>query len=109
VIQKQYTQANGASYVRHLVDIYSLLEQKNVPNVDQLEQYFIDDADHGSAVCLVPKGIDSFPRRPNEVSDAVICILEALVVYISTRQPNEIHKLTNSVGHACSSESGVSP
>jgi hypothetical protein len=87
VIQKQYTQANGAAYVRHLVDIYSLLKQKNVPNVDQLEQYFINDTNRGSVVCLVPKGIDSFPRRANEVADAVMCILEALVVSARARQP----------------------
>jgi len=80
VIHKQYTQDNGATSVRHLVDIYNLLKQKNVPNVDHLEQYFINDTEHGSAVYLGPKSIDNFPRLLNDVVDAVTCVLEALIV-----------------------------
>ena len=82
MIQKHYAQANGAACVEHLVGIYDLLEHRNVPNVDQLEQYFIDDPECGSAVYLVPKGIDKFPCLANEVVEAVTCILEALVVCV---------------------------
>jgi hypothetical protein len=93
MIQKRYTQDNGGAYVRHLVGIYDLLKRKNVPNVDQLEQYFIDDADRGSVVYLGPKGINNVPRRANEVAEAVICILEALVVGCPSTPTSEIHKI----------------
>ena len=66
--------------VQHLRDIYQLLEDKNVPNIDILMQYYINDHVHGSVVYLQPKGMDIFPCQGQEILEAVVCILQALKV-----------------------------
>lgn len=78
-VEKKYTRNDQAARVSHLVKIYALLEEKNVPNVDHLQMYR-HDSSHGYAVYLQPKGLPDVPRSRKEVIEALICVLEALVV-----------------------------
>jgi hypothetical protein len=64
--------------VRHLQDIYRILREKHVPNLDELYLSFIDDPRHGSIVYLQPKGMAARPASAKEVIDAVSCVLMAL-------------------------------
>ena len=66
--------------MNHLRIIHDLLTSKGVPHVDRLKLSYIDDEKHGSVVILEPKGVDVLPRRAKEVLEAVICVLEALMV-----------------------------
>ena len=66
--------------VQHLQDIYQLLEDKDVPNMDVLMQYYINNIVHRSVVYLQLKGMDIFLRRGQEVLEAVLCVLQALKV-----------------------------
>jgi hypothetical protein len=79
-VEKKYTRGDRSDRVLHLRNIYQLLQDKCVLNVDSLLQYYINDHVHGSVVYLQPKGIDDTPRSGQEVLEAVLCVLEALVV-----------------------------
>jgi hypothetical protein len=72
-------------HVSFLNSLYQALHKKDVPNVDHLIQYSIDE----SSVILGPRGIASLPNSAQQVREAIICILEALVVSLS-RPPSSI-------------------
>jgi len=78
-ITKTYT-VNGPLRVLHLQTIYAQLHQKKVPNVDSLLNTYINDPRHGTAAILQPKGVNRPPTSCQEVQQAVLCILETLVV-----------------------------
>ncbi|PFH47466.1 hypothetical protein AMATHDRAFT_152002, partial [Amanita thiersii Skay4041] len=63
--------------VIHLQNIYKLLAQKQVPNVDRLRKANVVDECY---VELVPRGNDEGPRSVDDVKRAVTCVLEALEV-----------------------------
>jgi hypothetical protein len=72
-VEKKYTQDDRVVYIQHLGDIYQLLEDKDVPNVDGLMQYYVNDNVHGSVVYLQPKGMDMCLHQGQEVLEAVVC------------------------------------
>ena len=74
-------QHNKMEHIKHLRDIYWLLEDKNVLNIDDLMQYYVNNHVHGSVVYLQPKGINIFLHQGQEVLEAVVCVLQALKVY----------------------------
>ena len=65
-----------------LLVIYDLLRQKAVPNVDGLLNSYTDDPHYESVAYLQPRGVNRPPTSHQEVQQAVLCILEALVVRI---------------------------
>jgi hypothetical protein len=64
--------------VEKLKNVYNILTEKNVPNVDRL--IYANNKD--GVVFLGPKGMSVKPNSPNELFEAVLCVLEALVVSI---------------------------
>ena len=78
-VEKKYTRDDRFIRVHHLVNIYCLLHEKVVPNVDHILQYYTDD-EHGAVAFLAPKGVDENPRDLQDVTNAVKCVLEALEV-----------------------------
>lgn len=78
-VEKKYTR-DGATRVNHLRNIYQLLHNKSVPNVDSILQFHIGRGRHESVVFLQPRGIDIFPRQAQEIIEAITCVLEALAV-----------------------------
>ena len=70
----------GPSRISHLRVIYDLLRQKGVPNVDGLLNSYENDPRYGSIAYLQPKGVNRDPTSPQEVRQAVLCLLETLVV-----------------------------
>jgi hypothetical protein len=81
-VEKKFTPGDRVARVEHLRVIYHLLKEKRVPNVDELQRYYSNSSVRGSVVYLRPKGMDDSPRREQEVKEALICILEALVVCV---------------------------
>jgi len=82
-LRKTYGLANsddGEGRVKHLKAIYAALISKVVPNVDRLKMAEIHHGVHGSYVDLEPRGIDTGPKSPIDVRNAVVCVLEALKV-----------------------------
>jgi hypothetical protein len=80
-IKKTYVGADRHSHISHLRTVYQLLRQKDVPNVDSALNLY-DDTSHGAVAYLQPKGVNRQPISLQEVVDAVVCILEALVVWL---------------------------
>ena len=89
-IRKKYTNDDRQNCVAFIRSIYAILQQKNVPNIDQLVVAYVDDHRHGSAVYLQPKGVELRPQFAIEVKEAGICILQALVVCPVILQSNFI-------------------
>jgi hypothetical protein len=82
-VRKTYGLANrggGEERVKHLKAVYASLISKRVPNVDRLKKAEIQHRVHGSYVDLEPRGIDTGPKSPLDVRNAVVCVLEALKV-----------------------------
>ncbi|TDL22896.1 hypothetical protein BD410DRAFT_839228 [Rickenella mellea] len=80
-IKKTYGRSDRINRLRYTRNIYNRLEDKDVPNVDHLIASYEDSMDHGGSVLyLEPKGIASSPASHEQVLEATICILEALVV-----------------------------
>jgi hypothetical protein len=73
-IIKAYDCPESTERVEKLVDTYKLLQTKAVPNTDHLE-----DASE-NRIMLLPRGVDNMPKSEQELVDAIVCILEALVV-----------------------------
>jgi hypothetical protein len=81
VVRKTYPGAKGRARVTHLKTIYELLAEKSVPNMDSLYLAKLDDPSCG-IVYFQPRGLNVYPRFAHDVVDAIVCILEALVVRI---------------------------
>jgi hypothetical protein len=64
--------------VEKLKNVYNILKVKNVPNVDRL--IYANNKD--GVVYLEPKGMSVKPNDLKELFEAVLCVLEALVVSI---------------------------
>ena len=64
--------------VEKLKNVYNILTEKGVPNVDRL----ICANNQDGVVYLGPKGMSVRPSNQKELLEAVICVLEALVVSI---------------------------
>jgi hypothetical protein len=79
-VKKEYTSPNRASRIRHLRNIYALLERKKVTNVDRLVMAYDDDPTYGSVAYFAPRGINKPPSTAIEVTQAIVCVLEALLV-----------------------------
>jgi hypothetical protein len=93
-ITKTYN-VDGPSRISHLLVIYDLLRQKAVPNVDSLLNFYIDDPHYGSVAYLQPRGVNRAPTSHQEVQQAVLCILEALVVRIRILRLNSTNLRTH--------------
>jgi hypothetical protein len=78
-ITKTYN-VNGPLCILHLQTIYALLHQKKVPNVNSLLNTYIGHPQHGTIAILQPKGVNHPPSSCQEVQQAVLCILETLMV-----------------------------
>lgn len=52
-----------------------------MPNVDSLYLCKMDDLTRG-IVYLQPRGLNALPKFSQDVVDAIVCVLEALVVRI---------------------------
>lgn len=68
---------SAVEQVEMLRKIYSLLEEKQVPNVDRLVK---SETIPSSLVCLEPIGSPEKPATEKVLLEAVVCILEALEV-----------------------------
>jgi hypothetical protein len=81
VVLKRYLYGDCASHVRRLVSIYELLKNKQVPHVDHLHMYFIEDDSHGSCIYTTPVGLPKHrPRTESELREALFCVFKALSV-----------------------------
>jgi hypothetical protein len=78
-VRKTYPGESGHARVTHLKTIYELLARKSVPNVDRLYSTELDDPSYG-IVYLQPRGLNAPPKSMQDVLDAIVCALEALVV-----------------------------
>lgn len=76
VIKKTFTGVEAEQQVAHLVKIYERLNYKKVPHTDDLKWMCADR----KYVYLGPKGIAELPGSKEELIDAVLCVLKALVV-----------------------------
>jgi hypothetical protein len=79
-VRKTYPGPMGHARVTHLKTIYELA-YKSVPNVDSLYSCKMDDLTRG-IVYLQPRGLNALPKFSQDVVDAIVCVLEALVVRI---------------------------
>jgi len=61
-----------------LIDIYKLLKDKQVPNVDVLCKHYTGPS--SPYVTMTPVGMDAIPKSGIEAFNAVVCILQALMV-----------------------------
>jgi hypothetical protein len=77
-VKKEFMHSDGVARVLKLVDIYKLLEEKVVPNVDALRNYSREPP--CPYVMVTPVGIDEYPESGIDAFAAVACILEALKV-----------------------------
>jgi hypothetical protein len=92
-IRKIYLGDHATEHVRHLENIYNMLQEKRVPNVDRLTHSF------DTTVYLEPKGVGVQPSNENEILEAIICVLQALTVSI----PSKFHDVdVVKVYHRCS-------
>lgn len=80
-MKKTYDGADRYSKIIQLKNIYKILKEKKVPNVDSLALAYADTA-HGAVAYLKPRGVDARPKDTGEMLDAVICILEAVMVRV---------------------------
>jgi hypothetical protein len=78
-VRKTYRGENGVARVTHLKTIYELLKRKLVPNVDSLCLHKSKDSSCG-IVYLQPRGSNAPPKFVQDVVDAIMCVLEALVI-----------------------------
>jgi len=85
-VKKTYIGADRHSRISHLRIVYQLLRQKDVPNVDSALDLY-DDSSHGAVAYLQPKGVNRQPTSPLEVLEAVLCLLEVLVVMHDAPKP----------------------
>ena len=77
VVRKEFIGEEGVRRVSQLVDIYDLLNRKNVANVDTLVGFNLNSSPH---VCLKPVGVAGWPASGSEALSAVVCVLKALKV-----------------------------
>lgn len=82
-VKKTYTYENIGSRVQKLVNLYEKLVRKGVPNIDHLNCYNRDSG----VVHLSPKGQQVVPKNQQELFEAIICVLEALVVLHDDNDP----------------------
>jgi hypothetical protein len=80
-VRKTYPGQSGRARITHLKTIYELLAHKSVPNVDSLYLHKLNDPTRG-IVYLQPRGLNAYPKFAQDVVDAIVCVLEALVVRI---------------------------
>jgi hypothetical protein len=73
-VVKRYTGPDAVQKIQHLKTIYASLEEKQVPNTDSLV-YAEDDT-----VLLQPRGDCEKPRKEKELLEALVCILNGLIV-----------------------------
>ena len=104
-VRKTYPGKDGHTRVTHLKTVYELLAHKSVPNVDSLYLCKLDDPTRG-IVYLQPRGLNALPRVAQDVVDAIVCVLEALVVNIRFIHA-EVTPLTFQEGYACRSRPSV--
>ena len=71
-IIKTYNKHDRIKRIEHLRNIYHILQNKKVPNVDSLATSFETTA------VLTPRGIIKPPQGERELLEALICVLEAL-------------------------------
>lgn len=74
LIIKSYTGYDKFRRTQHLRSVYKLLEDKQVPHVDSLVYHY------DTKFVLSPRGIAKPPTSEEELSSAIICVLEALEV-----------------------------
>jgi hypothetical protein len=79
-IHKTYLGPQQQYQIQHLQEIYHLLKEKKVPNVDRLELAVANNSHSESVVYLAPKGMPVDPKTVEEVFDAIGCVLKALIV-----------------------------
>jgi hypothetical protein len=75
-VKKTYLFEDVGSRVQKLVNLYGKLVRKGVPNIDHLNCYNKESG----VVHLSPKGKQDVPNNQQELFEAIICVLEALVV-----------------------------
>lgn len=78
VVRKQFLSQDAIQRVSHLIEIYQILKDKNVPNVDCLDSFNTNT--NPPEVFLSPVGISGGPATGEEIFGAVVCVLRALEV-----------------------------
>ncbi|CAG8592888.1 6332_t:CDS:2 [Diversispora eburnea] len=76
-----HTESDGR--VEKLRNVYDILRIKEVPNVD----YLLHAKNETGVVYLGPKGMSVKPKNQKELLEAIVCILEALVVMHDGNNP----------------------
>jgi hypothetical protein len=80
-VKKEFRDGNAVKRVSNLVEIYRLLKEKNVPNVDTLITSSTNTEDgHHPHVYLGPVGLDRLPESGLESFKSVVHVLQALKV-----------------------------
>jgi len=78
VVRKQFLSQDAVQRVSHLINIYQVLVDKNVPNVDCLDSANINT--DPPEIFLSPVGTSGGPTTGEETFTAVVCVLRALKV-----------------------------
>ncbi|KAG9294512.1 hypothetical protein G9A89_008622 [Geosiphon pyriformis] len=81
-----YHGPDGEQCTQKLRNIYNMLKNEHVPNVDNLILSYTDN-DHGCVAYLAPKGMSVRPNTQKELLEAIICVLEALSVMHEAETP----------------------
>src|SRR5277367_3033806 len=85
-VRKTYyrSKIDGQERVKYLQMIYAALASKGVPNVDRLMHSEVCHNTRGSYVDLEPMCQDRGPQSPQDIRNAVMCILETLKVALTS-------------------------
>jgi hypothetical protein len=78
VVMKECLGYNKVQHVYELITIYNSLKRKNVPHVDALHSFDLND--DTPRVFLKPVGVATYPYSGSEAFSAVVCVLKALEV-----------------------------
>ncbi|CAG8779690.1 6492_t:CDS:2, partial [Acaulospora colombiana] len=85
VAKKVFRQPDGIEHVVRLNSLYTLLEEKKVPNTDELVDAILGPK--YPYILTKPIGLDRSPRTGAELFQAVSCLLEALKVMHAEPDP----------------------
>jgi len=86
-IRKTYQGCDATNRILHLQIIYQHLADKGVPNTDMLKKADL----RRSFVDLKPRGINEGPTTLSDVRNAIVCVLETLIVLHDT-EPKIFHR-----------------
>jgi hypothetical protein len=79
-IRKVFIGSNHTACLAKLQNVYAILVEKGVPNIDYLAFSRESVEDQQSVAYLAPKGMSVYPKTEEELLQAISCVLASLVV-----------------------------